>query len=229
VAKTKRLKPEAPKTRVLLVDDHPMVRERLGQLINREPDLTVCGEADDGPEAMTAIEKTKPHLAIVDLTLRQSDGLELIKSLKTLHPKLPMLVLSMHDESVYAERALRAGAHGYITKQEATQKVMLAIRRVLSGQVYLSDRMSAQLLNKVTHQPKLSLMASLSDRELEVFRRVGQGQSSREIATSMHLGLKTVETYRARIKTKLGLKSSSMLVQQAVRWVQQEGRDTASH
>ena len=223
---TKRDRPikTVSKTRILVVDDHPIVREQLIHLIKREPDLTVCGQADDGPIALQTVEAEAPNLVILDLSLATTDGMDLIKSIKALHPKLPILVLSMHDESLYAERVLRAGARGYITKQEATHKVTVAIRRVLDGDVYLSDRMSAQLLNKIGAAPVALPLDTLSDRELEIFRRIGRGQGTREIAHSLRLSIKTVECYRARIKRKLHITTPAGLVQRAVSWVEDAGR-----
>lgn len=215
-------KQELPRSRVFLVDDHPMVRERLAELIQREPDLMVCGEAEDVPEAVAAIETTHPQIVIIDLSLKHSHGLELIKELRTRHPAMPMLVLSMYDESLYAERVLRAGALGYITKQEATNKVLTAIRQVLNGKVYLSDRMSNRLVQKMVlggGQQTGSPVERLTDRELEVFQLIGRGFSTRKIAEELHLGVKTVESYRARIKEKLLLDDATQLLQQATEWV----------
>src|SRR3954471_23070667 len=169
---------EKPKTKVLVVDDHPIVRERLAELINEEPDLHVCGEAEDAREALKAVEALRPDLAIVDITLKDTYGIELIKQLKELHPKLPVLVLSMHDESLYGERALRAGAKGYLTKQEATKKVVAAIRTVLAGQIFVSPAMASAILQKVAGGQSAEGGAPtdvLSNRELEVFQLLGQG------------------------------------------------------
>jgi len=213
------------KHRILLVDDHPMVRERLAEVIHREPDLAVCGEAEDRFKALELVASTRPHLAIVDLTLKKSHGMELIKDLHTRHPDLAVLVVSMHDETLHAERVIRAGARGYITKQEATRKIMLAIRTVLSGGVYLSERMTAQLAADAVgqrHRAGLPL-DQLSDRELLVFEMIGQGHATRQIAEELHLDMRTVETYRARIKDKLNLKDANDLLQHAIRWVQAGG------
>lgn len=208
------------KKRIYLVDDHPMVRERLAQIINHEADLIVCGEAEDGPEAMRGIEVANPHLVITDITLKGSHGLELIKDIATLRPELPVLVVSMHDESLYAERVLRAGAKGYITKQEATTKVLTAVRAVLGGQIYVSEKMIARLLNRTARGPVLGStpMEALADRELEVFQMIGRGLSTREIAQELRIGAKTVETYRMRIKEKLNLETGAELVREAIRW-----------
>ncbi len=209
------------KYRVFLVDDHPMVRERLGQLIDRETDLVVCGEAASSKEALQEMPGAQPHLIVVDISLKDSHGLELIKDLKLLYPNIPILVLSMHDESLYAERVLRAGARGYITKQEATTKVLVAIRKILSGEVYLSEHMVGRLLNRCTHGPPFggSPLECLADRELEVFHMIGRGMATRQIAEELHIGVKTVESYRARIKEKLNLDSGAELVRHAIQWV----------
>src|SRR6476659_2877133 len=177
-------KAESPKKKVLVVDDHPIVRERLAELINQEPDLTVCGEAEDSREALKAAESLRPDIAIVDITLKDTYGIELIKEFKDRYPKLPVLVLSMHDESLYGERALRAGARGYLTKQEATKKVVLAIRQVLAGGIFASEKMAATILQKVAGGGSAeggSPTDVLTDRELEVFQLLGQGMSVKQI------------------------------------------------
>jgi DNA-binding NarL/FixJ family response regulator len=210
-----------PCHRIVVVDDHPMVRERLAEVINREADLKVCGEAEDRFEAMRVIEETAPHLAIVDLTLRNSHGLDLIKDIQLMTPKVKVLVVSMQDEALYAERAIRAGAQGYITKQEATRSILLAIRQVLAGGIYLSAAMAARIATASLGKPRASLpgsIESLANRELQVFELVGSGFSTKEIADKLHLDVKTVETYRARIKDKLSLKDASELLQKAIAW-----------
>ncbi|HWI57481.1 MAG TPA: response regulator transcription factor [Bacillota bacterium] len=217
---------ENRKTRILLVDDHPMVRERLAEVIHRERDLIVCGEADDHRRALEVIGATHPDLVIVDLTLKESHGLDLIKDLRLQHPSLLILVVSMHDESLHAERVIRAGAHGYITKQEATRKVMQAIRMVLEGNIYLSEKMTARLTATIAGRPRARtglLVDTLTDRELRVFELLGQGHSTRHIAEQLHLDMRTVETYRARIKDKLQLKDGNDLLQHAIRWAQSGG------
>ena len=208
------------KKRIFLVDDHPMVRERLAQMINHEPDLAVCGEAMDGPVALKAINTFRPDLVVTDISLKTSHGLELIKDLKALHPAMPILVLSMHDESLYAERVLRAGAKGYITKQEATTRVLVAIRTVLAGQIYVSEQIISRLLNRTAGGPALgsSPMETLADRELEVFQLIGRGMNTREISQELKIGAKTVETYRARIKEKLNIETGPELIREAIRW-----------
>ncbi len=212
-----------PKSKVFLVDDHPLVREHLTALIAREPDLAVCGEAEEAPTALQRVREQAPDLVILDISLKRSNGLELIKSLKDLRPSLPVLVLSMHDEMLYAERSLRAGAMGYITKEEATVNILSAIRRVLGGQVYLSDRMAGRIMQKMvggTKEEAGSPLELLTDRELEVFQMLGQGFGTRQIAEELRLGIKTVESYRARIKEKLRLADGNELLRHAIQWVQ---------
>ena len=206
--------------RIVLVDDHPMVRERLAEVINREPDLSVCGEAEDRAGALEMVERVKPTLAIVDLTLKRSNGLDLIKDLRVMHPDLLILVLSMQDENLYAERVIRAGAHGYITKQEATRKILDAIRQVMAGKVFLSEEISAEILSRMLGKTKGAVRSLdvISDRELQVFGLVGEGFGTRQIAEQLGLDVKTVETYRTRIKEKLELKDASELLRQAIAW-----------
>ena len=210
------------KRTVLIVDDHPIVRQGLAQLINQEQDLVVCGQAEDAHEAIQAIREADPDMVIVDISLKDTSGVELIKDLKVQYPDLPVLTLSMHDEAVYGERALRAGARGYIMKQEATEKVVTAIRRVLAGEVYVSDGMAAQMVSKLVGGPSKksgSPVERLSDRELEVFRMLGEGYNTREMAEILHLSVKTIETYRAHIKDKLALQDASELLRSAIQWV----------
>jgi DNA-binding NarL/FixJ family response regulator len=210
------------KRTVLIVDDHPIVRQGLAQLINEEKDLEVCGQAEDAHEAIQAIRQLDPDLVIVDISLKDTSGIELIKDLKVQYPALPVLTLSMHDEAVYGERALRAGAKGYIMKQEATEKVVTAIRRVLAGEVYVSSGMAAKMVSKFVRggtRTTGSPADGLSDRELEVFRMIGEGYSTREMAVKLHLSIKTVETYRAHIKDKLGLQDTNELLRSAIQWV----------
>jgi DNA-binding NarL/FixJ family response regulator len=218
----------AQNKQVFLVDDHPLVREWLTNLINKRPDLRVCGEAGSAPEALRLIESLQPDIAIVDLTLASGSGMELIKDLQLNHPGVAVLVLTMHDESVYALRALRAGARGYIMKAEATQKVIQAIRTVLEGKLYVSDQVMALMAEKFVepHPPKTgSPVELLSDRELEVFQLLGRGQSTRQIAEQMHVSFKTVQAFCARIKDKLQLANVNELLREAVRWQEsQQGK-----
>jgi DNA-binding NarL/FixJ family response regulator len=213
----------AAKQRILLVDDHPMTREGLAANLERQPDLEVCGEASNPAEAMAALSKVKPDLMITDMTMPGRSGLEFIKDIHTLMPELPILVLSMHDEMLYAERALRAGARAYLMKDAGSAKVLEVIRIVLSGQSYVSAQMSARLLDAVTgRRPRgsNSPIEKLSDREFEVFRLLGQGKSSKEVAQALHLSPKTVDVHRGRIKKKLQLKDATSLLHHAVRWVE---------
>lgn len=216
-------KPTEQKRQIVIVDDHPVVRQGLSQLINQEADLFVCGTAEDIPGALKLIAASRPEVVIVDLSLKDASGLELIKDIKTRHPKTLILVLSMLDESFYAERVLRAGAQGYIMKEAAAEKVIVALRRILGGQVYLSDAMSSRILmGFVGGKPADDGLPvkQLSDRELEVFEMIGQGIGTRQIAEKLHLSVKTIESHRANIKTKLKLNNAAELLQQAIMWVQ---------
>ena len=211
----------AKKKAVFVVDDHPIVRQGLTLLINRESDLAVCGEAEEMHAALAAIPTARPDILIVDISLNGPDGLELLKNIRITLPRLPVLILSMHDESIYAERALRAGAKGYIMKQEATEKVLVALRRILGGEIYVSARIANSMLQHYVHGGNSSPQSSVSeltDRELEVFRLIGEGHGTRQIAEALHLSVKTVESYQAHIKEKLCLRSARELVQHAVEW-----------
>jgi DNA-binding NarL/FixJ family response regulator len=217
---------ETHQIKVVLVEDHPMFRERLAQLINKDLQMTVCGEADNILDAMRIIEEMKPDIAIVDITLSGSSGLELIKDLKARNNEVPVLVLSMHDELLYAERALRAGAKGYITKNQASSQVKLAIQTVLGGDVYLSPQMTTRVLRRLSKgSPDMTVtgVAALTDRELEVFRLLGCGHNSREIAQELGLGDATVNSYRFRIREKLGIRNTAELYNQAAQWVKEHG------
>jgi len=222
---TKQAETKDNRKRILLVDDHAVVRFGIAQLINRQSDLVVCGEEEDARKALDAIIRLKADLIIADLSLKDSSGLELIRNIKAQFPALPILVVSVHDETVYAEIAFRAGALGYLMKQEALEKIVTAIRRVLSGSVYVSDALGAKMLqqqvrgNTDVQQPAIK---SLSDREVEVFHLIGQWKKTKEIASELHLSVKTVEYYREQIKRKLNLKDASELTQYATAWVQRE-------
>ena len=212
--------PTTGKRKLFLVDDHPIVRQGLAQLIDNEADLTVIGQGEDAYQSLRAIREAKPDLVLVDVSLKDSDGIELVKELKSQLPELPVLVLSMHDESLYAERALRAGAGGYVMKQEAPATLLIAIRTVLAGQVFVSNKMGATLLQRMVGNKKRSgglPMDRLTDRELEVFRMIGAGNSVKEIADKLFLSVKTVEAHREHIKEKLNFKSSAELLRFAIR------------
>ncbi len=223
--KEKPVSETVEKQKILLVDDHPITRQGVAALINQEENLMVCGEADSAAKAMEIIPQLKPDMAVVDISLKTTSGIELVKNLKIQFPKLPILMMSMHDESLYAERALRAGAKGYIMKQEASEKILIAINRVLSGELYLSEKIKEKMLhNLVDKKNDKSGFAidTLSDRELEVFQMIGNGFSTRQIAGRLHLSVKTIDSYREHLKLKLHLNSGSELVQHAIQWVKSE-------
>ena len=226
MASKKRQNISDEKKKVLVVDDHPIVREGLSYLIDEEEDITVCGSAENIPQAIKAIRNLKPDLVIVDISLEDASGLELIKDIKVHFPGLPILALSVHAESFYAERAIRAGAKGYITKQEATKKVITAIRTVLEGGLYLSQKMNDKLLYSLLGESKadtgISPIDRLTDREFEVFSLLGHGKGTRQIAEQLYISVKTVETYRLRIKEKLNIETSSELLQHAFQWVNEQ-------
>jgi DNA-binding NarL/FixJ family response regulator len=221
---------EASVLRILIVDDHPITRQGLAQLINFEPDFEVCGEADGVAQARTLIEDFNPDLVLLDITLPDGSGLEVIKDTLAVHPGCQILVISMHEEALYAERVLRAGGRGYIMKQEGGKKIIDAIRKVLSGKVYLSEYMSARVLESLSGgqstQEKVPLQ-TLTDREFEVFELIGQGRSTKSIAEHLHLSVKTVEVHRLNMKRKLRLESGSDLVSFAIRWAE-SGRSDGS-
>ena len=214
--------PAIKKRAILLVDDHPIVLEGLKQLIDQQPDLRVCGELSNGRAALATVERLSPDLAVIDLSLNGANGLDVIKAVKSARPELPVLALSTHDEMLYAERALRAGASGYVMKQEATKNLLVAVRRILSGGIYLSDNVTAKLLQRVANTKsidQISALEELSDRELEVFQLIGEGASTRRIAEMLKLSIKTIESHRENIKRKLNLQDAAELVQCAVSWV----------
>ena len=208
--------------RVLIVDDHPMMREGLAQLIEHEPDLCAAHQADNAAQALQMIAADLPDLVLLDISLPDKNGLEVIKDVHALYPALPILVVSMHDETLYAERVLRAGGRGYIMKQEGGEKLMKAIRQVLSGQIYVSESMSAKILAIFSGQRpgNHSPIEKLSDREFEVFQLIGQGQGTRQIAQRLHLSVKTVEVHRGNIKRKLQLQSGNDVIRYAIRWAE---------
>lgn len=212
------------KTRIYIVDDHALIRRGLTTLINGEPDMEVCGQAEDASSALQEIIKLQPELVTVDITLKGNSGLELIKSIRAYNPKIQILVLSMHHESIYALRVLKAGARAYIMKQDVITKVLEAIRRIRSGHLYVSDDVASQMLNRLVGGETgddTSPVATLSDRELEIVNLIGNGMLTREIAAKLHVSVKTVETHRAHIKEKLNLRNATQLVQFCVRWVEE--------
>lgn len=220
-----KVSPKMQKHKVFVVDDHAIVREGLSTIINQQPDLMVCGGAEDPQTALKAVTTLHPDLVIVDISLKGINGIELIKQIQQRDEKIPILVLSMHDESLYVERVLRAGARGYIMKQEGTEKVVTAIHKVLAGEVYVSETMGKKLLSTFRTKGvdrKGPSVERLSDRELEVFRLIGQGYKTRHIADTLHVSVKTVETYRENIKQKMDFKNSTELLQHAIQWVQSE-------
>jgi DNA-binding NarL/FixJ family response regulator len=208
--------------RVFVVDDHPIVRQGLALMIDQEPDLVVCGAAEEAESALAAITASRPDVVVLDISLPGPDGIDLLKTIRSTDPTLPILVLSMHDETTYAERALRAGANGYIMKQEATENVLVALRRILRQELYLSERIANRMLRQMVSRGSREVpqapIARLSDRELEVFRLIGGGLGTRQIADELRISIKTVESYQAHIKEKLELQSSRDLVQRAIEW-----------
>ncbi len=225
MAATKQTPPRDSRKRILLVDDHAVVRFGIAQLINQQRDLTVCGEEEDAARALAAVERLQPDMLIVDIGLKESSGLELIRNVKAQFPKLPVLVVSGHDENIYAEIVFRAGALGYLMKQEMLDKIPTAIRQVLGGNIYVSAALGARMLQaQVRGQSSLgeSPVKSLSDRELEVLQLIGHWKKTKEIAGELHLSVKTIEYYREQIKKKLNLKDSAELAQYATAWVQRE-------
>lgn len=216
----------SPKARILVVDDHPLLREGVSQLINRQPDLEVCGEADSVQTAFAAVERTKPNVILLDLRLGHGDTLELIKSIKARYPDVYILMLSQYDETTYVERTLRAGADGYVIKQEAAEEVLAAIRTVLAGEMYVSRKLAVLVLHKLLSKKNTTkgpTVESLTDRELQVFQLIGSGLTTRQIAAELRLSVKTIEAHREKIKSKLGLRNASELVHSAVTWMHAKG------
>lgn len=223
----KQAKKNETKTQILLVDDHPVVRDGLTTIINHQRDLNVCGGADDAHQALKAISELKPDIVVVDISLKNSDGIELTKSIKAKYPKLRVLVLSVHDESIYAERALRAGARAYLMKEVVSENIVKAIRSVSKGEIYVSDAISKKFLHKIAgdkaDKTKTSI-ENLSDREFEIFHLIGEGYKASQIAKKLHLSVKTVETYRGRLKEKLNITDAPTLLQYAIKWVSSDDR-----
>jgi len=214
-----------PKARIYLVDDHPLVRESLTNLIDQQPDMAVCGEADEAGRAMLGIAARQPDIAVMDISLKGSSGLELIKQVKARLPRVGIIVLSMHDEKLYAERCIRAGARGYVMKGESTKRIIVAIRQVLDGKLCLSESISAVLAEKFIGKNSLGSetpLEDLSDRELEVFNLLGRGLETRQVADSLNVSIKTVQAYCARIKHKLRLSTATELMREAIRWHEQQ-------
>jgi DNA-binding NarL/FixJ family response regulator len=220
--------PVGRRHRVFVVDDHPIVRQGLALLIDQEPDLVVCGAAEEAESALAAIAESRPDILVIDISLPGRDGIDLLKTIRSVNSSLPILVLSMHDESTYAERALRAGANGYIMKQEATENVLVALRRILHHELYLSERIANRMLRHLVtggREAEEAPIARLSDRELEVFRLIGSGLGTRQISEDLRISIKTVESYQAHIKEKLELQTSRDLVQRAIEWRMNELND----
>ena len=214
--------PPETQAQVVLVEDHPMFREQLAHLINKQPDMVVCAETDNAADGLEAIKREGISLAIIDITLKNSSGLELLKDIRAHGIRVPVLLLSMHPESLYAERAMRAGANGYITKVEASTKVMNAIRQVLAGEIYLDPKFMKRVVSQILVSPKNGSpqpVERLTDRELAVFELIGEGKTTREIGSRLRVSVATVETYRARIKDKLGLDNASQLHSKASQWL----------
>jgi DNA-binding NarL/FixJ family response regulator len=213
------------KKRVLIVDDHPIFRAGLNGLVNLEAELTVCGEANDAKQAMQAVEKLHPDLVLLDMSLPGKGGLELLKDIRAIAPQTPVLIISMHDETLYAERVIKAGGRGYIMKQEGPEKIVQALRKVLSGGISVSERIAAQILDAMSggKSGTRSSVSTLTDREFEVYRLLGQGKEPHEIARTLHLSIKTVDTHRAHIRQKLGLRNATELIHHATRWTAEQG------
>lgn len=215
------------KTQILIVDDHPVIREGLETMLNHEKDLNICAQAQDASGALSALAELKPDIAIVDISLKNSDGIELTKTMKAKYPKLVVIVLSVHDESVYAERALLAGAHAYLMKDVVPENIVKAIRTVLRGEIYVSDAVARKFLHIIAGDragTAKTAIDSLSDREFETFRLIGQGYKASQIAARLHLSGKTIETYRSRIKEKLGFVNAAQLLQYAIAWARNQNQ-----
>ena len=213
-----------PKKRVLVIDDHPVFRAGLTALVNLETDLAVCGETHDAFQAMTALEKLQPDLVLLDMSLPGKGGLELLKDIRAFSPRTLVLIISMHDETLYAERVIRAGGRGYIMKQEGPEKIIHAIRRVLSGGISVSESISTQILDALSGAKSgASSVSTLTDREFEIYRLLGQGKEPHDIARVLHLSIKTVDTHRMHIRQKLGLRNATELIHHATRWVGEQG------
>lgn len=219
--KKKQNKTNENKTQVLIVDDHPVIRDGLVTIVNHERDMNVCGQADDAYQALKAVTELKPDIVVTDISLKSSDGIELTKNIKARCPRLPVIIFSVHDESLYAERALLAGAKAYLMKDEVSENIIKAIRTVLSGEIYVSDTISKKFLHRIAGDKAGTAktpIENLSDRELEIFRLIGEGLKASQIAKQLHLSIKTIETYRSRIKGKLSLADAAELLQYSIKW-----------
>ena len=226
--KKKQNKTNEKKIQVLIVDDHPVIRDGLVAIINHEQDLNVCGQAEDAYTAQKAVDELKPDIVVTDISLKSSDGIELTKNIKAGHPALPVIILSVHDESLYAERALLAGAKAYLMKDKVSENIIKAIRTVLSGEIYVSDAISKKFLHKIAGDKAGTAktpIESLSDREFEIFRLIGEGLKASQMAKQLHLSIKTIETYRSRIKEKLNLPNASQLLQYSIKWAKSQDRE----
>jgi DNA-binding NarL/FixJ family response regulator len=227
-SKEKQDKTNKKKTQVLIVDDHPVVRDGLTTIINHERDMNVCGQADDAAGALKATAELKPDVVVADISLKSSDGIELTKSIKIRYPRLPVIIFSVHDESIYAERALRAGAHGYMMKETVSENIVKAIRTVLNGEIFVSDKISKKFLHKIAGDKAGTAktpIENLSDREFEIFRLIGEGYKASQIAKQLHLSAKTIETYRSRIKEKLNLSNAAELLRYSIKWTKSQDRE----
>jgi DNA-binding NarL/FixJ family response regulator len=226
--KKKQDKTNKNKTQVLIVDDHPVIKDGLVTIVNHEQDFNACGQADDAAEALKAIAELKPDIVVTDISLKNSDGIELTKSIKAICPRLPVIIFSVHDESLYAERALLAGAKAYLMKDEVSENIIKAIRTVLRGEIYVSDTISKKFLHKIAGDKagtNKTPIENLSDREFEIFRLIGKGYKASQIARQLHLSIKTIETYRTRIKEKLDLVDASELLQYSIKWAKSQNRE----
>jgi DNA-binding NarL/FixJ family response regulator len=226
--KKEQVRPGEKKTQIFIVDDHPVVRDGLTTIINHERDMNVCGQADDAAGVLKTIAELKPDVVVTDISLKSSDGIELTKSIKARYPGLPVIVFSVHDESIYAERALRAGAHAYMMKETVSEDIVKAIRTVLNGEIFVSDKISKKFLHKIAGDKSGTAktpIETLSDRELEIFRLIGEGLKTSQIANQLYLSTKTIETYRSRIKEKLNLPNAAELLQYSIKWAKNQDRE----
>jgi DNA-binding NarL/FixJ family response regulator len=226
--KKKQNKTDENKTQVLIVDDHPIIRDGLATIVNHERDMNVCGQADDAYQALKAVTELKPDIVVTDISLKNSDGIDLTKSIKIRYPRLPVIIFSVHDESLYAERALLAGAKAYLMKDAISENIIKAIRTVLSGEIYVSDTISKKFLHKIAGDKAGTAktpVENLSDREFEIFRLIGEGLKASKIAKRLHLSIKTIETYRSRIKEKLNLADAAELLRYSIKWAKSQDRE----